>query len=278
MFRYFRCHRVKSKVQPNATGSGETGKKYHLVSELGKNVKTDQIGEKIMDTPVQLSIREILAVSGEVAGYLHDQTRKRRIPIEGRPAAAPAPAPGTAVQATTAAMSSIPSVNVNSVDTKSYYALPSGHAKVTLDDQLSVNATLDNGSEVNMMPKHVFERMDLPIDTEIRWRINAYNTDSGLEAAGPIGVCHDVPINLGGIEVKQHIFVVEYSNADLILGRPWERAVRASYTNEDDGSYTVRYQESRWSSRSSILRGQGVNMNGIGNMRGPLTKFRMRII
>lgn len=60
------------------------------------------------------------------------------------------------------------SVNVNSADSKSYYTLLSGRAKVILDDQLSVNATLDNGSKVNMMPRHVFERLDLPIDMEIR--------------------------------------------------------------------------------------------------------------
>ena len=33
--------------------------------------------------------------------------------------------------------------------------------------------------------------------------------------------------------------MVEYCNSDLILGRPWERSVRAQYINEDDGSYTV---------------------------------------
>ena len=66
------------------SGSGEAGKKYYLDSKLGQNVKTTQIGEKIMDTPVQLSMREILAVSGDVANYIHDQTRKRRISIEGR--------------------------------------------------------------------------------------------------------------------------------------------------------------------------------------------------
>jgi hypothetical protein len=104
-----------------------------------------------MDTPVRLSIREILAVSGEVAGYLHDQTRKRRIPIEDR-VPAPAPAP-SAIASAASATSSIPSVKVTSVDTKSCYALPSGRAKVTLDNHLSANATLDNGSEVNMIPR-----------------------------------------------------------------------------------------------------------------------------
>ena len=60
----------------------EIAKKYKLASELSQTVETSQIGEKIMDTPVQLSIREILAVSGDVAGYLHDQTRKRRVPLD----------------------------------------------------------------------------------------------------------------------------------------------------------------------------------------------------
>ena len=91
-----------------------------------------------------------------------------------------------------------------------------------------------------MMPRRVFEQLNLPIDTEIRWQINAYNTDTNLEDCGPIGVCHDVLISIGSVETKQHIFVVETSNWDLLLGRPWERAVRAEYVNEDDGSYTVR--------------------------------------
>jgi hypothetical protein len=62
--------------QSQSTVGGEVDKKYYLSSELGKNIKTNQIGEKIMDTSMQLSIREILAVSDEFAGYLHNQTRK----------------------------------------------------------------------------------------------------------------------------------------------------------------------------------------------------------
>jgi hypothetical protein len=191
-----------------------------------------------MDTPVQLSIREILAVSGDVAGYLHDQTRKRRIPLDIT--ASTAEAAVTCSSSSSSSSWSIPIVNVANSELKSYYALPSGKAKVTIDDRVTVNALLDNGSEVNMMPRRVFEQLNLPIDTEIRWQINAYNSDTNLEDCGPIGVCHDVLISIGGVETKQHIFVVETSNWDLLLGRPWERAVRAEYVNEDDGSYTVR--------------------------------------
>ena len=47
-------------------------------------------------------------------------------------------------------------------------------------------------------------------------------------------------MEIGGIEIKQHIFVVEHTNADLILGMPWRRSARAETTIEDDGSYMVK--------------------------------------
>ena len=41
------------------------------------------------------------------------------------------------------------------------------------------------------------------------------------------------------MEVKAQGFVVAHRDVDLILGRPWERAVRAQYINEANRSYTV---------------------------------------
>ena len=92
-----------------------------------------------------------------------------------------------------------------------------------------------------MMPRHVYEHLDLPIDRRVDWCINGYNTETNamLEEARPIGCCHDVSIDVGGVEVKLPVFVVEHCNSDIILGRPWERMVRAQYINEDDGSLTV---------------------------------------
>jgi hypothetical protein len=51
------------------------------------------------------------------------------------------------------------------------------------------------------LPKtHKLSReLDLPINTEIRWRINTYNNDTELEGLGPICVCHSVPINIGSV-------------------------------------------------------------------------------
>jgi len=55
-----------------------------------------------------------------------------------------------------------------------------------------------------------------------------------LDDQGPIGVCCDVSVDIGGVEVKQHIFVVEHSNHDLILGQLWERVgnvLRGQYSS-----------------------------------------------
>lgn len=38
-----------------------------------------------------------------------------------------------------------------------------------------------------------------------------------MATSDPIGICHDIPINIGGIEGKLHFFIIKYSNADLIL-------------------------------------------------------------
>jgi hypothetical protein len=54
------------------------------------------------------------------------------------------------------------------------------------------------------------------------------------------GVCHEVPVTIGGITARCRFFVLENLSQDVILGRPWERVVRAKHDNRDDGScYTT---------------------------------------
>jgi hypothetical protein len=51
-----------------------------------------------------------------------------------------------------------------------------------------------------------------------------------------LGVLHNIPVDVRGLSIKQHIFVISYLLAGLILGHPWERSARLTYTNEDDGT------------------------------------------
>jgi len=56
--------------------------KFRLASELNQTITTEEIGKKVMEAPIQLRMCELLAVSTEVANYIHDQTRRRRIPLD----------------------------------------------------------------------------------------------------------------------------------------------------------------------------------------------------
>jgi hypothetical protein len=113
---------------------------------------------------------------------------------------------------------------------KAYYALPSGRATVVLDDQLKVHGLLDNGSELNIMSEENFRKMDYPIDGNIQWRINGFDSkieqelDERYNLDGHrhiLDVLYDAPVNVGGVMVKQHLIVISHLPAGLILRRPW---------------------------------------------------------
>ena len=72
------------------------------------------------------------------------------------------------------------------------------------------------------MPQPVYERLEILIDPEINWRIDKYDskTNEDLDERSVFGVCHEVSVDIGSVEWKQPIFVVEYCNNNLILGCP----------------------------------------------------------
>ena len=228
-----------------ASKNSSHGPKYRLTSELNQEIGTEAIADLVLKSRVEnLTVEQLLAVSGDVSSFIHEKTRKRRVQLPEtatRPTATNAllSAPATAIEG-----------DVNAVTTDTFYALPSGQAKTILDDELQVTATFDDGSELNLMSEGTWRHMSHPVDMEINWRINGYDTEAAQEELAArgytqekgnlLGVCHDVVVEIGGIAVKAHIFVVRHLRGDLILGRPWARSAKAQFTNEEDGQYTLR--------------------------------------
>src|SRR5579862_9843367 len=236
-----------SAGSPRQAMPDEIKPKYRLQSQLNQTVGTADIGDKIMNTPVMLSIKEILAVSPEMGNYMHEQTRRKRVPVsdtnsDDADEIIEVASKATAVSESTATVSPVTSSGL-----KPFYALPSGKAAVVLNEQVRTNALLDDGSELNIMSEAIYEELEYPIDEDINWKINGYDAmkaEKELEArygarGDVLGVLHNVYVDVGGVQVKQHIFVVRTLPAGLILGRPWGRMTRAVFANEDDGSYTV---------------------------------------
>ena len=142
--------------------------KYRLQSELGKTINVTDVVEKIMNAPIMLSIKDFLAVSPEMSGYIHEQTRRKRIPVDTE-AMASTTELGATEQATTAVGNSY----------KLYYAISSGRAPVAINDKVCIQCLLDDGSELNIMSEDLYNELGHPIDRNIRRRINGF--DSRIE-------------------------------------------------------------------------------------------------
>jgi len=80
----------------------------------------------------------------------------------------------------------------------------------------------------------------LHIDLTVDWSVGAANN----QRTKAYGICHDVEVTIGGIVTRCRFFVLENLSQDIILGRAWERIVRAKHDNRDDRScYTTIHDE-----------------------------------
>ena len=117
------------------------------------------------------------------------------------------------------------------------YACASPKCKGLIGDtEIKWEMLIDSGAELCQMSKDTFEELDIPVDLELDWTVGAAN----YQRTKVYGICHDVPVSVGGITARCRSFVMENLSQDVIIGRPWERVVRAKYDKRVDGScYTT---------------------------------------
>ena len=207
--------------------SAQPVEKFKLASDMQKGFDPATLGNRVLDLPMTMTVRETLAASPAVTEYIVDMSKKKRQPIVGHVGVG---AEEHEEDATVASTSTV------QVEDRSLYSAPSGRAKVLLNGELDIRGTLDHGSEINLMSTETFEKLDVPIDDNINWRLGTIKQ----QVVHPVvGVCHDVPVTVGGVTTRNQIFVVDDPTHDLLLGRPWERVARACIENRDDGSCWV---------------------------------------
>ncbi|RKP16293.1 hypothetical protein ROZALSC1DRAFT_17748, partial [Rozella allomycis CSF55] len=101
---------------------------------------------------------------------------------------------------------------------------------------INVDCIHDSGSEVCVMSEFIFNKLSLGIDRSINWVMRNANASKTTM----IGVIHGCPITIHSITVIVPMFVIDTAEFEVLLGRPWERLVRAQYSNESDGSLWIR--------------------------------------
>ena len=143
---------IKPDPPPSEVSTEKPKAKFRLGSDLHEQIDMEKLTEKVLQTQVTLGLNELLRVVQELSENMGSTIRKKRLPII-KPSV----------------------VSSTTIEPEALYACVSGKARATVDNALKADALLDGGSEVCLMPKRIFEKMDLPIDTDIHWRINGYD-------------------------------------------------------------------------------------------------------
>ena len=87
-----------------------------------------------------------------------------------------------------------------------------------LEGRFRVTMLIDSGSEMNVMSKELWEKVQdhLPIETDVSCSIGSVN----LTHNRVYGLCHLVMVDIGGIEIKGPVFFLEGTAQKFIIGRP----------------------------------------------------------
>ena len=111
---------------------------------------------------------------------------------------------------------SIDSVGAYQTSDKRLYIVRTPHAQVHLNRKIC-KALIDIGAKINVMTKDAQEWFNLPMRLDpALWLISHISCKRDL-----VGVCEDVNVSVGGITIKQNIFVVDNTNHVLVLGMPF---------------------------------------------------------
>jgi hypothetical protein len=194
--------------------------KEKLWSTLRETVNLEELSKRTLDAPVPgVTVRELLSISPDLMQQWFGIKRVPPLSKAGEK----------------------PDAQINAAkwkdSLKRLYACASPKCRGTIDEgDRKFEMLIDSGAELCLMSKDIFEEIDLPIDLGIDWTVGSANS----QKTRVYGVCHEVPVTIGGITARCRFFVLENLSQDVILGRPWERVVRAKHDNRDDGScYTT---------------------------------------
>jgi hypothetical protein len=106
--------------------------------------------------------------------------------------------------------------------------------KVTGKD-VNLTCVLDSRSEVITMPKHMWEKLGLPIRSDHTMTMSSANTST----YATLGVLENLALNFGPGEVCVQVQVLARANFDLLLGRPFHCLMSATTNDYPDGNQDI---------------------------------------
>jgi len=106
--------------------------------------------------------------------------------------------------------------------------------KVNIEDS-RIEAVLDDGATVCVMSKSCWQKLDQPVNPERKMSLEVAN---GFQYQ-TYGVVANMPVVIGGIELRLQVQVMDGAPFDFLLGRPFSKLASTVVVNKSNGDQTV---------------------------------------
>jgi hypothetical protein len=105
--------------------------------------------------------------------------------------------------------------------------------------RVALQGLVDTGAEVNVITAKLAADARLPVRPEPNISMVSHTGHKRSFS----GMCDSVPMNVGGIVVKTHFFVLEDAEHQLVLGQPFIKSARLTFSYDEEGSQFVRIMD-----------------------------------
>lgn len=201
----------KKVIHQKTDGQMAPRRKQPRKSDLTAHVNPTIVMNKILNTPMTVSIGEFIGCSREVSNHLQKILRVRRGEQGG---VTDLPVAKTLL---TRARGKLIRIRIE-------------------HEGRPVEAVVDSGSMLNIMSQKVWKStITQPIDVTKCIKMNDANGGVGKLT----GVASGVSLYCGNIKTVADLYVGSHVPFDLLLGRPWQRDNRVGIDERQDGTYLV---------------------------------------
>jgi len=212
--------------QPN--GGNAPQFRYHTPIEDAKAIT--KIANQALDAEITLPIRDILSISPDVRRHIKDQIITKRVTS----ASANALGVNTNIGCFMAALPERTdniivadhSVNLRVLD-------------LVLNDDVQVEAILDEGSQIVGLRKDIWEKLGLPVRSDHKMNMISVNATSNQT----IGLIHDLKVTIGAYNFYLQVQVIENASYEMLLGRPFLTLMEANTQHYANGDSHITLQD-----------------------------------
>ncbi|KAJ3487215.1 hypothetical protein NLI96_g3696 [Meripilus lineatus] len=180
-----------------------------MKSAISQQVQPTAIIDKILNTPINITVGEVLGSSREISSHLQNYMKFKR---------------ATTGEKENVVAFSLPHTRTSLI-----------HLAMECSGR-PLKAIIDTGSMCNVVFYKVYQAcINLPIDKGQELIMKDANRGHGKL----MGLVSNVPLICGGVKTYANLYVAENSSFQILLGCPWQRGNHISINERPDGTWVI---------------------------------------